>query len=114
MANSLFSRCIRRWTVRWKHVCDSKASPIWRKRDLRGYIRESAITTAYGLAEQLASDNAKFDFNGSTYGWSPEFANFFSKHRDKYIKEALDFLNEEITTEEIDEAIDAEIDCWSY
>ncbi|CNK44123.1 Uncharacterised protein [Yersinia intermedia] len=113
MANSLFSRCIRRWKLRFKPICDSKVSPVWHKRDLNGYIRDCAITTGDCLIERLASDNAKVDFDGAIYGWSPEFSDFFSQHRDKYIKEAHDFLNEEITTEEIDDAIDDEIECWN-
>ncbi|MEB2475792.1 hypothetical protein QMM96_10135 [Citrobacter freundii] len=46
MSKSLNARCIRRWTVEFKGRCDSKHSPYWRKRDLRGYIREAALTTA--------------------------------------------------------------------
>lgn len=113
MANSLFSRCIRRWKLRFKPICDSKVSPFWNKGHLNGYIRECAITTGHSLIEKMASDNAKFDFDGSTYGWSPEFADFFDENRGKYIAEAHDFLNEEITTNEIDEAIDDEIECWN-
>lgn len=46
MSKSLNARCIRRWEVEFKGLCDSKVSPWWNKRDLRGYIRECALTTA--------------------------------------------------------------------
>lgn len=58
MSKSLNARCIRRWEVEFKGRCDSKYSPYWRKRDLRGYIREAALTTAYCMVERLAEDNA--------------------------------------------------------
>lgn len=38
MSKSLNARCIRRWEVEFKGLCDSKVSPWWRKRDLRGYM----------------------------------------------------------------------------
>ena len=41
MSKSLNARCIRRWEVKFKSVCDSKHNPYWRKSDLRGYIREA-------------------------------------------------------------------------
>lgn len=49
MSKSLNARCIRRWKVKFKSVCDSKVNPYWRKSDLRGYIREAALTTAYSM-----------------------------------------------------------------
>ena len=36
MSKSLNARCIRRWEVEFKPVCDSKVNPYWRKSDLRG------------------------------------------------------------------------------
>ena len=36
MSKSLNARCIRRWEVEFKPLCDSKVNPYWRKRDLRG------------------------------------------------------------------------------
>lgn len=50
MSKSLNARCIRRWEVKFKSVCDSKHNPYWRKSDLRGYIREAALTTAYSMS----------------------------------------------------------------
>lgn len=64
MSKSLNARCIRRWTVEFKGRCDSKYSPYWRKRDLRGYIREVALTTADCMVERMAEDNAMVDFQG--------------------------------------------------
>ncbi|WP_312773155.1 hypothetical protein [Atlantibacter hermannii] len=37
MSKSLNARCIRRWELQMRNVCDSKVNPWWRKRDLRGY-----------------------------------------------------------------------------
>lgn len=39
MSKSLNARCIRRWEVEFKPLCDSKHSPCWRKHHLRGYMR---------------------------------------------------------------------------
>ena len=61
MSKSLNARCIRRWEVKFKSVCDSKHNPYWRKSDLRGYIREAALTTAYSMVESMAERNAKVD-----------------------------------------------------
>ncbi|EPK7771126.1 hypothetical protein PVK22_13980 [Klebsiella oxytoca] len=47
MSKSLNARCIRRWKVEFKGRCDSKYSPYWRKRDLRGYIREAADSSSW-------------------------------------------------------------------
>ncbi|BEJ36316.1 hypothetical protein OIPHN330_49360 [Citrobacter freundii] len=68
MSKSLNARCIRRWTVEFKSRCDSKLSPYWRKRDLRGYIREAALTTADCMVERMAEDNAMVDFQGANRG----------------------------------------------
>ena len=84
MSKSLNARCIRRWQVEFKDRCDSKFSTVWRKRDLRGYIRESGLVTAFCMVEQMAENNAK-----------------------------VDFLNEEATTEEIDEEIQNELEAWN-
>lgn len=62
MSKSLNARCIRRWEVEFKGLCDSKVSPWWHKRDLRGYIRECALTTADCMVENLAYNNAMHDF----------------------------------------------------
>ncbi|MBH3122417.1 hypothetical protein [Serratia ureilytica] len=113
MSKSLISRCIRRWNVHFKPICNSKVSPYWRKRDLKRYIRESAFTTAASMVEEMAEGNAKVDFNGESCGWSPEFSAFYNQHREQYLKEARDFLNEEINVDEIDVYIESEIDCWS-
>jgi len=113
MSKSLNARCIRRWEVEFKGRCDSKFSMVWRKRDLRGYIREAALTTAYSMVESMAERNAKVDYDGSPNGWSPEFSAWYHERREQYIKEARDFLNEEATTEEIDEEIDNELEAWN-
>ncbi|HCB0446509.1 TPA: hypothetical protein ACTYX5_005440, partial [Klebsiella pneumoniae] len=82
MSKSLNARCIRRWQVEFKDRCDSKFSTVWRKRDLRGYIRESGLVTAFCMVEQMAENNAKVDYDGSTAGWSPEFAAWYDERRD--------------------------------
>jgi len=110
---SLKSRCIRRWEIRFRDICDSKFSPIWRKQDLRGYIRDAALTTADCMVDSMAEDNARVDFCGYVYGWSPEFAAWYNERREQYRKEALDYLNEDATNDEIDEEIESEIDCWN-
>lgn len=113
MSKSLNARCIRRWKVEFKGRCDSKFSTVWRKRDLRGYIRNCALTTADCMVEQMASQNAKVDFDGLAHGWSPEFAAWYKERREQYLKEARDFLNEEATNDEIDEEIQNELEAWN-
>ncbi|WP_393950056.1 hypothetical protein [Kluyvera intermedia] len=111
MSKSLNARCIRRWTVEFKGRCDSKYSPYWHKRDLRGYIREAALTTAYCMVERLAENNARVDFGID--GWSPEFSTWYDERRDQFLKEAREALNEDATTEEIDEEIQNELEAWN-
>ncbi|HFE8995003.1 TPA: hypothetical protein ACGATL_000238 [Raoultella ornithinolytica] len=113
MSKSLNARCIRRWEVEFKGRCDSKFSTVWRKSDLRGYIREAALTTAYSMVESMAARNAKVDYDGTPNGWSYEFSLWYRIRREKYLKEARDFLNEEATTEEIDEEIQNELEAWN-
>ncbi|HGU5404012.1 TPA: hypothetical protein ACM9WY_002822 [Klebsiella pneumoniae] len=113
MSKSLNARCIRRWEVKFKSVCDSKHNPYWRKSDLRGYIREAALTTAYSMVESMAERNAKVDFDGSLQGWTHEFSEWYRKHREVYLKEARDQLNEEATNDEIDEEIENELEAWN-
>lgn len=113
MITTLRKRCIRRWTVEFKSICDSKVSLHWRKHHLRGYIREAALTMACCMVERMAENNAKFDYDGTTIGWSPEFAAWYDERRERYLKEAWDYLNEEATNDEIDEQIAEEIDCWN-
>ena len=93
MSKSLNARCIRRWEVEFEGLCDSKVNPWWRKRDLRGYIREAALTT--------------------DIGWSPEFSAWYGERREQYLKEARDYLNEEATNDEIDEEIQNELEAWN-
>jgi hypothetical protein len=73
MSKSLKARCIRRWEVEFKQVCDSKVNPYWRKRHLRGYIRDCALITADCMVERMAEDNARVDFFGHAYGWYRNF-----------------------------------------
>lgn len=113
MSKSLNARCIRRWAVEFKGRCDSKYSPYWHKRDLRGYIRECALTTAYCMVERMAEDNAKFDYDGTTIGWSPEFSAWYDERREKYLKEARVYLDEYATNDEIDEEIQNELEAWN-
>jgi len=113
MSKSLNARCIRRWELQMRDVCDSKVNPWWRKRDLRGYIRECGLITAYCKVERMAEDNAKVDYQGDTFGWSPEFSAWYDERRDQYLKEARDYLNEEATTDEIDEEIQNELEAWN-
>ena len=111
MSKSLKARCIRRWEVEFKGRCDSKFSMVWRKHHLRGYIRECALITADCMVERMAEDNARVDFG--ILGWSPEFSVWYDERREHYRLEALNFLNEEATTEEIDEEIQNELEAWN-
>ncbi len=61
MSKSLNARCIRRWEVRFKPVCDSKVSPHMRKSFLRG-VRELGLITAENMVESMAEKNARFDY----------------------------------------------------
>lgn len=110
---TLHGRCIRRWKLRFKDVCDSKISPHYRKRDLMGYFRQYGIITADSMIQEMAFNNAKFDYQGNFPGWSPELSKFFNDNREKYINEARLFLNEEATNDEIDDIIEEEISEWS-
>ena len=117
MSKSLKARCIRRWEVRTKSWCDSKWSEVWRKRDQRRFFRETAIITADCMVDELAYNNAMHDFfteNGDDKGWCPEFSTWYNdKRREQYLKEAFDFLDEEATTDEIDEQIENELEAWN-
>jgi len=117
MNKSLNARCIRRWELQMRDVCDSKINPWWRKHHLRGYIRECALITADCMVDRLAYNNAIHDFfaeNGDDSGWSPEFSVWYdSRRREHYLKEARDYLNEEATTDEIDEEIQNELEAWN-
>ncbi|WP_269564539.1 hypothetical protein [Kosakonia radicincitans] len=113
MSKTLKARCIRRWEIRFRDMCDSKFSPIWRKRDLRGYIRSAALTTAECMVYEMAERNAKVDFDGKEKGWSPEFSAWFDERRARYVKEAQDYLDDDASNEEIDDEIETEIDCWN-
>lgn len=109
MRKSLNARCIRRWEVKFKPIRDSKVNPYWRKSDLREYIREAVLTTAYSMVESLAERNAKVDYDGSLQRWT----HAFRKHLEEYLKEARDCLNEEATNDEFDEEIEDEINAWN-
>ncbi|OVV21836.1 Uncharacterised protein [Klebsiella pneumoniae] len=116
MSKTLNARCIRRWEVEFKGLCDSKYSPYWCKRDLRGYIREAALTTAASMVENMAYNNAMHDFFadvGDGLGWSPEFSTWYDGRRGHYLKEAHNYLNEEATNDEIDEEIQNELEAWN-
>ncbi|MGZ0799654.1 hypothetical protein ACXNAL_00275 [Kluyvera ascorbata] len=113
MSKSLNARCIRRWTVEFKGRCDSKFSPYWRKRDLRSYIRECALTTADCMVERMAQDNARFDYDGTTIGWSPEFSAWYDERREAYQTAARSELNKSATNDDIDEEIQNELEAWN-
>lgn len=113
MSKSLNARCIRRWEVEFKGVCDSKVSPWWRKHHLNGCIRECALTTAHCMVERMAEGNARVDFPGSESGWTPEFSAWYATRREQYRKEALSYLNDDATNDEIDEEIQNELEAWN-
>ncbi|HHK9762792.1 TPA: hypothetical protein ACQZJE_003599 [Klebsiella quasipneumoniae subsp. similipneumoniae] len=113
MRKSLNARCIRRWEVKFKSVCDSKHNPYWRKSDLCGYIREAALTTAYSMVESMAERNAKVDYDGEPNGWTPEFSVWYRERHKQYLKEARDYLDEDATNDEIDEEIENELEAWN-
>lgn len=113
MSKSLNARCIRRWQVQFRDVCDSKYSPYWRKRHLRGCIRECGLTTAHCMVERMAEDNARVDYPGEGRDWSTDFSAFYATRREQYRKDALKYLNQEATNEEIDEEIHNELEAWN-
>ena len=110
MSKSLNARCIRRWEVEFEGLCDSKVNPWWRKRDLRGYIREAALTTADCMVQSMAEKNARVDFCGTDIGWGPRCC---PREGASNSKEARDYLNEEATNDEIDEEIQNELEAWN-
>lgn len=79
---------------------------------LRG-VRELGLITAENMVESMAEKNARFDYDGKDTGWSPEFSNWYATCREKYCKEARDYLDEEVTNDEIDEEIRTELECWN-
>ncbi|MCP6176134.1 hypothetical protein NL439_17750 [Klebsiella pneumoniae] len=111
MSKSLNARCIRRWEVEFKPFCDSKVNPYWRKRDLRGYIREAALTTAYCMVERMAEDNARADFG--IKGWSSDFSAWYDERREHYRKDAKLILDTFACNEAIDEEIHNELEAWN-
>ncbi|EGT4313719.1 hypothetical protein DOX53_18330 [Cronobacter malonaticus] len=113
MSKSLKARCIRRWKVQVRGWCDSKVSPYWRRRHLRSFFRSIALTTADSMVERVAENNAKVDFEGCNNGWSPEFSAWYRDHREHYRKGALELLNNEATSDEIDEEIFNELEAWN-
>ncbi|EMM1154112.1 hypothetical protein RVV73_002775 [Citrobacter freundii] len=113
MSKSLNARCIRRWEIEFKGRCDSKVSPWWRKHHLRGYIHEAALTTADCMVESMAERNAKVDYDGAPNSWSYEFSLWYRLRREKYLKEAREYLDEEATNDEIDEEIQNELEAWN-
>lgn len=63
--------------------------------------------------ESMSENNAKFDYDGTTIGWSSEFSAWYDERREQYLKEARDYLDEEATNEEIDEEIENELEAWN-
>lgn len=53
------------------------------------------------------------DFQGANRGWSPEFSAWYHEHREQYLKEARDYLNEDATNDEVDEEIQNELEAWN-
>lgn len=111
MSKSLNARCIRRWEVEFKGRCDSKFSTVWRKRDLRGYIREAALTRADCMVERMAEDNARADFG--IKGWSSDFSDWYDERREHYRKDAKLILDAFACNEAIDEEIQNELEAWN-
>lgn len=62
-AKSLIKRCLRRWKVMTKKLCDSKTSATWRKSDLKAGIRTAANCTAMVIAQQIGFKMGLTDFN---------------------------------------------------
>jgi hypothetical protein len=71
------------------------------------------MTTAYSMVDRMAEDNAMVDFQGANCGWSPEFSAWYHEHREQYLKEARDYLNEDATNDEVDEEIQNELEAWN-
>lgn len=113
--SSLIKRCQRRWSLRLRPWGDSKVSPYWRKRDVRHTARAYGEITAEGLVRDMAENNARADFENAfgrdSYSYEA-FSVWFTPRQQRYYDEALNFLNEWATVDEIDEAIETEIDCW--
>ncbi|MDQ5184507.1 hypothetical protein RCE24_26090 [Klebsiella variicola subsp. variicola] len=86
-------------------------STVWRKRDLRGYIREAALTTAYCMVERMAEDNARADFG--IKGWSSDFSAWYDERREHYRKDAKIILDAFACNEAIDEEIQNELEAWN-
>lgn len=111
MAKSIHKRFIRGWHLQFRHVCDSKFSPYWRGRDVKGFLRESGIVSADSLIYSLAEDLAKKDFQGAERGWTPEFSRWFDARRQHYLQLAKAEADK-ISVEEIEDLIQEEISYW--
>lgn len=108
---SIYKIAINLWKRRFEHVCDSKVSAFWRKRDLRGFIRQMGIHTAEWIVYDLASEIAHREFGNR--GWSIEFSNFFDQNLERFKAEAVEVIssqNQEEILEAVEEAMEAEID----
>lgn len=114
--SSLIKRCQRRWSLRLSRWGDSKISPYWRRRDVRTTARSYGEITADGMVQQMAEENAHVDYRemyaGTTYDNFEEFRLWYRVHQAKYESEARRYLDEGATTDEIDDAIETEIDHW--
>ncbi|PKE27600.1 hypothetical protein CWS43_26105 [Rahnella sp. AA] len=113
MNKSIHKRFIRAWELRFRDICNSNTSQYWRKRDIKGFLRNTAIISADGLLYELAEDLAKQAFPGDSQGWTPEFGRWFSQAtiREKFLKLAAMQANA-VSDDDITDAIETEISYW--
>lgn len=105
MSKSIYKLCIRRWKVRAKHW----TTPHWPEPFKSKYIRNYGLITAQNLINEEGFSLAIKEANES--GWSQGLSKYIDENRSRLTSQAILNLRN-ITTEEIDDAIESEIDCW--
>jgi len=64
------------------------------------------------MVERLAESNAEFEHPGRA-GWSLEFSAWYNRRSVQYRIEARKYLDREVSSIEIDDEIEVELDAWS-
>lgn len=114
---SIYKISINLWKRKFKQYCDSKINPWWRKRDLKGFVRDMGITTANIMVYDLGREIARREFFGGDIGWTVEFENFYTENQEHFDELALDVIyaqTHQELVEALKDAMDAELEAmWS-
>lgn len=108
---SIYKIAINLWKRRFQAVCDSKVSPFWRKKDLKGFVRQMGVHTADWMIYEVAQEIAYRE--SGCKGWSVEFSNFFTENEEHFRELAIDIIyqqTQEELTDALQESMEAEIE----